>query len=81
MNLTTAMEGKAYRVAGVETGDDALNAFLLSLGCYRGEPVTVISRRKKSCTVAIKDGRYTIDDQLAEAIFIEYPKIDQEEEK
>ena len=70
MNLTAAVEGKEYIIRGIETDDEELNAFLFSLGCYSGEPITVVSRRKGSCTVSIKDGRYNIDDQLAEAIVI-----------
>ena len=70
MNLTTAQEGKAYIIQRIETDDEELNGFLFSLGCYSGEPITVVSRRRGSCTVAIKDGRYTIDDQLAEAIIV-----------
>ena len=68
MNLRQAMEGKEYIVRGIETNDEELNAFLFSLGCYSGEPITVISRRRSGCTVSIKDGRYNIDRQLAEAI-------------
>ena len=54
----------------LETDDEELNAFLFSLGCYSGEPITVVSRRRGGCTVSIKDGRYNIDNQLAEAILI-----------
>lgn len=70
MTLLTAVEGKEYIIRKIETDDEELNAFLFSLGCYEGEPITVVSRRKKSCTVSIKDGRYSIDSQLAEAIVI-----------
>lgn len=70
MNLRTVQEGQEYIVERLETGDEELNAFLFSLGCYSGEPITVISRRRGSCTVAIKDGRYTIDNQLAAAIIV-----------
>ena len=70
MNLTTALEGKEYIIQRIETDDEDLDAFLFSLGCYSGEPITVVSRRKGSCVVSIKDGRYNIDDQLAEAIII-----------
>ena len=69
-NLTTATEGTEYIIRRIETDDEELNAFLFSLGCYSGEPITVVSRRKGSCTVSIKDGRYNIDNQLAEAIII-----------
>jgi len=70
MNLTQAVEGKEYIIRGIETDDEEMNAFLFSLGCYSGEPITVISRKKRGCVVSIKDGRYNIDDQLAEAILI-----------
>ena len=70
MNLSMAELGREYIISGIETDDEDLNAFLFSLGCYSGEPVTVVSRRKGSCVVSIKDGRYSIDSQLAEAILI-----------
>ncbi len=71
MNLRTAEIGKEYLIQRIETEDEELNAFLFSLGCYSGEPITVVSRRRSSCTVSIKDGRYNIDNQLAEAIIVE----------
>lgn len=70
MNLSNVQEGKEYIIQRIKTEDEELNAFLFSLGCYSGEPITVVSRRKGSCTVAIKDGRYNIDRQLAEAIAV-----------
>ncbi len=70
MNLSIAEEGKEYIIQRIETDDEELDSFLFSLGCYSGEPITVISRRKGGCTVSIKDGRYNIDNQLAEAIII-----------
>ncbi len=70
MNLTNAQEGKEYIIQRIETDDEELNGFLFSLGCYSGEPITVVSRRRSSCTVSIKDGRYNIDTQLAEAIIV-----------
>ncbi|MBR5309964.1 MAG: ferrous iron transport protein A [Oscillospiraceae bacterium] len=71
MNLMSAEEGREYIVKSIETDDEELDAFLFSLGCYAGEPITVVSRLKKMCTVSIKDGRYSIDNQLAEAIILE----------
>ena len=71
MNLTVAEIGKEYIVKSIDTEDDELNAFLFSLGCFSGEPITVISRRRGGCTVSIKDGRYNIDNQLAAAIGVE----------
>ena len=68
--MTKAQEGKQYTIARIETQDPELDSFLFSLGCYSGEPITVISRRRLSCTIAVRDGRYSIDNQLAEAIVI-----------
>ena len=70
MNLREAKEGKEYIIQQINTDDGELNAFLFSLGCYSGETITVISRRRGGCTVSIKDGRYSIDNQLAEAIIV-----------
>ena len=70
MNLLAAQEGKEYIIRGIETEDEELDAFLFSLGCYSGEPITVVSRRRGSCVVSVKDGRYSIDSQLAEAIIV-----------
>ena len=70
MTLREAQEGKEYIVKGIETDDEELDAFLFSLGCYSGEPITVVSHLKGGCVVSIKDGRYTIDHQLADAILI-----------
>ena len=70
MNLMYAQEGKEYIVRSIETEDEELDAFLFSLGCYSGEPITVVSRKRRNCVVSIKDGRYNIDDELAEAIVV-----------
>ena len=70
MNLRTAEEGKEYIVDRIETNDEELDSFLFSLGCYSGEPITVITHRKSGCTVSIKDGRYSVDNDLAEAIIV-----------
>lgn len=70
MNLTSAVEGKEYMIDRIDTDDEEMDAFLFSLGCYSGEPITVISHLKGGCVVSIKDGRYNIDNQLAEAIIV-----------
>ncbi len=70
MTLLEAQEGKEYIISSIETDDEEMNAFLFSLGCYSGEPITVVSRRKGSCVVSVKDGRYCIDKQLQSAIII-----------
>ena len=71
MNLRYAEVGREYIVKSICTDDEELNAFLFSLGLYSGEPVTVVSRRRGSRTIAIKDGRYNVDEALAEAIVVE----------
>ncbi len=70
MNLRTAEIGKEYIIQRIETDDEELDAFLFSLGCYSGEPITVVSHLKGGCVVSIKDGRYNIDNQLANAIIV-----------
>lgn len=70
MTLKEAIEGKEYIIQQIETDDEELDAFLFSLGCYSGEPITVVSRKKATCVVSIKDARYSIDNQLAEAIVL-----------
>ena len=70
MNLTEVNVGEEYIVKAIMTDDEELNSFLFTLGCYSGEPITVITRKRNSCTVSIKDGRYNIDNRLAEAIIV-----------
>ena len=71
MNLKDAIEGKEYIIQQIETDDEELDAFLFSLGCYSGEPITVISHRWGGCVVSVKDGRYSIDRRLAQAIQVQ----------
>ena len=70
MTLREAVEGVEYIVKSINTNDEELNAFLFSLGCYSGEPITVVSHLRRSCVISVKDGRYNIDKQLAQAIEI-----------
>ncbi|MBR6581398.1 MAG: ferrous iron transport protein A [Ruminococcus sp.] len=70
MSLNQISIGKEYIVKDINSNDAELNSFLLTLGCYRGAAVTVVSRRRSSCVVAIKDGRYNIDRHLASAISV-----------
>lgn len=70
MNLREAIEGKEYIIQEIVTDDEELDSFLFSLGCYSGEPITVVSHLKRSCIVSIKDARYNIDKELAEAIIV-----------
>lgn len=70
MTLRNAEPEKEYVIKSIVTDDEELDAFLFSLGCYAGEKITVISHLKGGCVVSIKDGRYTIDNDLAQAIEI-----------
>ncbi len=71
MSLTKVQTGEEYIIKNIHTEDEELDAFLFSLGCYSGEPITVVSRKKGGCVVSIKDARYNIDDELAEAIIVQ----------
>ncbi len=71
MTLLNAEESKEYTISRVDTGDEEMDSFLFSLGCYAGEPITVVSRLKGGCVVSVKDGRYTIDRGLADAVAVE----------
>ena len=71
MTLLDVQEGIEYIIRDITTDDDELDAFLFSLGCYAGEPITVISHKKGSCVVSIKDSRYSIDKGLADSISVE----------
>ena len=70
MTLRNAELGQEYIIREIHTDDEELDSFLFSLGCFSGEPITVVSRRRSGCTVSIKDGRYSIDNALADAICI-----------
>lgn len=70
MNLAEANVGEEYIIKDIMSDDEELNSFLFSLGCYSGEPITVVSRIKGGCVVAIKDARYNIDNDLAAAISV-----------
>lgn len=71
MRLRDGQEGKDYRVVSVNTDDEELNAFLLSLGCYAGQIISLVTVRRSGCVVSIKDGRYNVDKFLAAAIEVE----------
>ena len=70
MKLTDADIGQTYKIENIITDDEELKTFLFRLGCYSGEPITVVSRLKSGCVVSIKDGRYNIDDGIADSIIV-----------
>lgn len=69
-SLLNAQEGREYIIRRIDTDDDELNSFLFSLGCYSGEPITMVAHKRSSCVISVKDARYSIDAQLAEAIIV-----------
>ena len=71
LDLLDAVPGITYKIKEINTEDEDMNAFLFRLGCYTGEPITLISKKRKNCIVVIKDGRYNLDNLLAEAIIVE----------
>lgn len=68
MSIVEAVEGKKYIIQDIVAADEEIKNFLFTLGCYSGEPITVVSKKKNSCVVSIKDARYNIDCDLADAI-------------
>lgn len=70
MNLTEVQTEQEYIVSEILTNDEELNAFLFSLGCYGGEPITVVSRKRNGCVISVKDSRYNIDNELASLILV-----------
>lgn len=68
--LLEAEPGKTYTIKEINTQDEDMNSFLFRLGCYAGEPITLVSKKKKSCIVVIKDSRYNLDSLLSEAIIV-----------
>ncbi len=70
MSLLDAQIEEEYIIKEIQTDDEEMDSFLFTLGCYSGEPITVISHLKGGCVVSIKDGRYNIDKQLAAAIIV-----------
>lgn len=69
-SLLNAEVGREYIIRRIETDDDELNSFLFSLGCYSGEPITMVAHKRSSCVISVKDARYSIDAQLANAIIV-----------
>ena len=69
-SLLDATEQKVYIIKAIETDDNEMKSLLFTLGCYSGEPITVISKRKSGLIVDVKDARYNLDNELASAIII-----------
>ena len=70
MSLNEAELGKEYIIKEIDThGDEEMESFLFSLGCYSGEKITVVDK-KRNLMVSIKDARYNIDPELAASIYV-----------
>lgn len=70
MTLNDADIGMEYRVRNINAEDNEMVSFLFSLGCYSGEPITVVSKKRSGVVVSIKDGRYNMDKDLSSVIEI-----------
>ncbi|MCR5834930.1 MAG: ferrous iron transport protein A [Lachnospiraceae bacterium] len=70
MSINEAVIGEEYLVKKINSNDEELKSFLFSLGCYSGEPITVVSHMRGGCVISVKDARYNIDKDLAKAIAI-----------
>ncbi len=70
MTLADGIIGNSYTVASVETGDEDLKDFLFTLGCFDGEKITIISIVSENFVISIRDGRYSINRDLAESILV-----------
>lgn len=69
-NLAQAKINTEYIIKDIDSNDEELKNFLFTLGCYKGESITVISILAENYIITIKDARYSIDKELAEAIII-----------
>ncbi|WP_330696420.1 FeoA family protein [Acetoanaerobium noterae] len=70
MNLSQAKLNTSYIVKDIKTNDEEIKNFLFTLGCYEGESVTIVSVLAEIYVISVKDARYSIDKDLAEAILI-----------
>jgi len=70
LNLAQGRVNTEYVIKGIKTNDMDLKNFLFTLGCYEGESITVISVLAENYVITVKDARYSIDKDLAEAIII-----------
>ena len=68
--LAAGEVNREYRIIDVVTQDEDMRSFLFSLGCFAGEHITIISQLKDNYVVSVKDARYSIDTELAEAILV-----------
>lgn len=70
MTLNNVPEGSEVIIKDIVADDEEIKSFLFTLGCYSGESVTVIDKKKSGLILSIKDGRYNIDNDLANLILV-----------
>lgn len=68
MTINDATEGREYVIRQIESDDEEMKSFLFTLGCYEGEKITLKIRRRGVIIINLKDAKYSIDRNLAEAI-------------
>ena len=69
--LSSCEENKEYEIFEIDTGSDIeMENFLFTLGCYKGQKITVISNLNKNYVMLVKDARYSIDEELANTIIV-----------
>ena len=68
--LANASFNKTYEIKEIRTSQEALEDFLFTLGCYKGEKITLINILSDNYVIVVKDARYSIDEVLAKAIII-----------
>ncbi len=71
ITLSNGEFNREYIISRVSTSDEGIADFLFSLGCYEGEKITIISELSKQFVVSIKDGRYSIDRDVADCILVQ----------
>ncbi|WP_413701846.1 FeoA family protein [Psychromonas sp. KJ10-10] len=69
-NLTQAQEKQEYIIKDILPEDEEMTHFLFSLGCFKGESITLVSIISDSYVIIVKDARYSIGSDLAELILI-----------
>lgn len=70
MTLNTAQLNETYIVKDIQANDKIKN-FLLTLGCYEGTEITILSKLGGNLIVNIKDGRYALDEAICKTIIVE----------
>lgn len=67
MELSQVDKGITYIIKALN-GNEEINSFLFTLGCFEGEKISVIKKTYSNLIVNIKGVRYGIDSKLADTI-------------